>query len=101
MPARARVLRGVAVGRAVAAQRSATLLAGPQTDPLRAHLPALGALPLFRVPHRYDRADVGAGSVGAHCPPPIGPALGERRPSPSIPGLLPAPRASISRPGRP
>src|SRR6058998_1310449 len=70
MPARARVLRGVAVGRAVATQRSATLLAGAQMDPLRAHLHALGALPLFRVPHRCDRADVGAGSVGAHCPPP-------------------------------
>src|SRR2546422_10497284 len=70
MPARARVLRGVAVGRAVAAQGGATLLASAQMHPLRAHFHALGALPLFGVPHRCDRADLGSGSVGAHRPLP-------------------------------
>src|SRR5262245_48233750 len=39
----ARVLAGVAIGRAVAAERDAALLAGPQMNPRRADLHALFA----------------------------------------------------------
>src|SRR5437764_1401067 len=60
----ARVLRGMLVGRAVAAQRRAALLAGPQMHPLRADLHALGALPPLAVPHGGDRLEMNAACIG-------------------------------------
>src|SRR2546421_446476 len=58
------VLGGMLVGRAVAAQRGAALLARSQVDPVRADLHALGALPALGVPHGGDRAEVSAAIVG-------------------------------------
>src|SRR5437588_1636816 len=58
------VLGGMLVGRAVAAQRGAALLARSQVDPVRADLHALGALPALGVPHGRDRTEVSAAIVG-------------------------------------
>ena len=52
------------VGRAVAAQRGAALLARAQIDPLRAQLHALGALPAFGLPDRPNGDEMRAGTVG-------------------------------------
>src|SRR5260221_14497010 len=48
------VLAGVLVGRTVAAQRGAALLAGSQEHPAVAGLHALGALPLLGLAHVGD-----------------------------------------------
>ena len=58
MLGRVGVLRGMLVGRAVAAQRRAALLAGAQMHPLRADLHALGALPALAVSHGGDRVEM-------------------------------------------
>src|SRR6185436_11860633 len=58
MPARARVLAGVAVRRAVTAECVAALLAGPQVDPSRADFHALDTLAACRVFDRLDRRDM-------------------------------------------
>src|SRR2546430_7122700 len=58
------VLRGMLVGRAVAAQRRAALLAGSQMHPLRADLHALGALPALAVSHGGDRLEMLAACIG-------------------------------------
>src|SRR6266700_188450 len=58
------VLRGMLVGRAVAAQRLAALLAGSQMHPLRADLHALGALPALAVSHGGDRPEMLAACIG-------------------------------------
>src|SRR5438309_6104640 len=63
MPARPRVLAGVAVGRAVAAQCGAALLAGAQMHPLRFHLHALGALAALGVLYGLDDTEMRAGTV--------------------------------------
>lgn len=68
MPAGSRVLAGVAVGRAVAAQRRAALLAGPQVDPLRPDLHALSTLPVLRVFYGRDGGEMRAGTGGRHRP---------------------------------
>ena len=63
MTAGARVLRGMALRRAVAAERRSALLAGPQMDPLRAHLHALVALVFARTLDGGNRGDVRAGGM--------------------------------------
>src|SRR5215471_14439926 len=63
MRRRFRVFGGMAVRRVVAAVRAAALLARPQVHPLAADLDALVADVFFRVLHRLDRIDVGAGPV--------------------------------------
>src|SRR5256885_13076939 len=60
------VLGGMLVGRAVAAQRGAALLARSQVDPVRADLHALGALPALGVPHGRDRTEVSAARSEEH-----------------------------------
>ena len=64
MPAGARVLAGVAVGGAVAAQRRAALLAGAQMDPLRPDLHTLRALASVRKFDSRDGGKMAATSVG-------------------------------------
>src|SRR5207237_3043025 len=66
--ARPRMLGGMLVGRAVAAQRGAALLAGAQMHPLRVDLHALGALPALAVSHRSDRLEMNAARVGHRAP---------------------------------
>src|SRR6266704_260710 len=68
MPGGLRMLGGVTVGGAVAAQGGAALLARAQMDPLRLDLDALGALPALGVPHRCDRSEMGAAGVGHRRP---------------------------------
>jgi len=63
MPTRARVLGRVPIGRVVAAQRRAALLARPQVDPLSADLHALIALMALRMLDRLDRAEVKTASI--------------------------------------
>ena len=63
MLARPGVFAGMLVGRAVAAQRGAAFLTGPQVEPLRIHLDALGALPTLGVFDRLDGSQMGAGWV--------------------------------------
>src|SRR5205814_8944484 len=60
MPARARMLGGVAVRRVVTTQGGAALLAGPQVNPPGADFHALLALAAFRVFHGANRADMRA-----------------------------------------
>ncbi len=57
------VLGGVAVGRAVAAPRAATLLTGAEVNPLSADLHAVLALAADGKLYIIDRADVGARTV--------------------------------------
>jgi hypothetical protein len=63
MAAGARVLSGVAIRRAVAAQRRPALLTRPQMDPLCAGLHALIALPALRVLDRRHRAEMRASYI--------------------------------------
>src|SRR5713101_9739360 len=100
MPAGACMLAGVAVGGAVAAQRSSTLLAGTQMDPLRPDLYALGALPPLGLPHGGDRFEVRAGTAGHRRPLLTRAALGAPQRWRSIPRPQRRPRASSSRRGR-
>src|SRR5205807_5013156 len=65
---RPRMLGGMLVGRAVAAQRRAALLAGAQMHPLRLDLHALGALPALGMSHGGDRLEVNAARVGHRAP---------------------------------
>src|SRR5262245_38881394 len=67
MAARACVLAGVAIGRAVAAQRRAAFLAGAQMHPRRANLDALLAHAMLRQLYFRDRREVCTGFVG-HAP---------------------------------
>src|SRR5204863_8071743 len=68
MSGRTRMLGGMTVGGAVAAQGGAALLARAQMDPLCADLHALGAFPTLGVPHRGDRSEMGAAGVGHRRP---------------------------------
>src|SRR5438105_15213342 len=56
------------VGRAVAAQRRAALLAGAQMHPLRADLHALGELPALAVSDGADCLEMNAACVGQREP---------------------------------
>src|SRR5262245_60718767 len=58
MSTRARVLAGMAIWRAVATERGAAILTGPQVDPLRADLDALVTLAVLRMFYRFDRPQV-------------------------------------------
>src|SRR5215831_1123183 len=62
--ARMRMLAGVLVGRAVAAERDAALLAGAQVHPPRAGLYALDALAAPGVPHVLHGAQMAADLAG-------------------------------------
>src|SRR5713226_5302742 len=66
MSTAAGMLGGVLVGRAVAAERGAALLARTQMDPRRADLHALRALPALGVSHGRDRGEMPAGTLGCH-----------------------------------
>src|SRR5205823_11886041 len=79
------VLRGMLVGRAVAAQCRAALLAGAQMHPLRADLHAFGALPPLAVPHGGDRLEMNAACIGHREPSLTRAAPGGWRRSRSIP----------------
>src|SRR5437763_7970194 len=68
MSGRTRMLGGMTVGGAVAAQGGAALLARAQMDPLCPDLHALGAFPTLGVPHRGDRSEMGAAGVGHRRP---------------------------------
>src|SRR5213593_1899083 len=68
MSGRTRMLGGMTVGGAVAAQGGAALLARAQMDPLCPDLHALGAFPVLGVPHRGDRSEMGAAGVGHRRP---------------------------------
>jgi hypothetical protein len=67
MTAHLRVPGGVAVGRAVAAQRRAAFLAGPQMDPVRADFHTLVALMALLVFDGLDGAEVGTAWSRCHC----------------------------------
>ncbi len=69
MVARSGVRAGVALGRVVAAERRAALLARPQVHPRRSNLDAVVALRLRRVLHAGDCADVIAGCLRHRSPP--------------------------------
>lgn len=66
MTTRARVLRSVLIGRIVAAERFAALLADPQMNPGCADLDALFAFPPLRKLDGCDRFDVSARRVSRH-----------------------------------
>src|SRR6266699_5878370 len=68
MPGGLRMLGGVTVGGAVAAQGGAALLARAQMDPLRLDLDALGALAVLGLLHVGDGAQMSATSVGHRSP---------------------------------
>ena len=61
MPALVRVLAGVTVRRAVAAERDAAFLARSQMHPVCAGLHAFFAFAALRLFDRRDRVDVGTG----------------------------------------
>jgi hypothetical protein len=63
MSACARVLARMAIWRAVATERGAAILTGPQVDPLRADLDALVTLAVLRMFYRSNRAQVSADVV--------------------------------------
>ena len=93
MPARSRVLAGMAVGRAVTAERRATLLTRPQMDPLRAGLYALLALSAFRMFDGCNSVEMRTGYIGHHRLPFIRAELYVRRQPQSLPHRLPTPHA--------
>src|SRR5256886_17213711 len=70
MPARARVLRGVAVGRAGAAQRSTTLLAGAREGPPPAPPHSPRGAPPFLVSPPWRPPAFGGGCAGRALSPP-------------------------------
>jgi len=57
------VFAGVPVRRAIAAERDAASLTGPQMNPASADFHALGALANFRLFNRFDRVEMRATSV--------------------------------------
>jgi hypothetical protein len=66
MSGRARMLRGVLVGRVVAAQRHTACLTRSQMNPSGANLYALFAHSFLRLLYGRDCSDVGTGGVGGH-----------------------------------
>ena len=71
MTGRPRVLRRVLVGRVVAAERLAALLAGPQMNPGCADLDALFAFAALRLLDGFDRSDMSARRVIRHDQSPL------------------------------
>ena len=57
------VLAGVPIWRAIAAERDAACLAGPQMNPVRADLHAFFAFAALRLLDRPDRVEMRAASI--------------------------------------
>ena len=64
MTRRVRVFARMLVRRAVAAQGNATLLAGPEMDPLRADFHALSAFGDLGMLHRINGVEMRAAAIG-------------------------------------